>query len=219
VFTRAELFEYFADRYKQSSIERALEELAKFDESVDSGTLEFPDQITEQLETVFDTIEATITGQKSLSGKSLTVHDCATIAAQSLQSQHHITIPVESLAYLVQAAILDIRESARIITEASKVAFTQEIDALRAQLIKEIIKTTGSNAAQIKQAFSPQGIQKMVNAVCQPVESFDLKAFLSEMQQERVLTSNFAEGTFPQQDLTATEPRFDLDKFLEEVIL
>jgi hypothetical protein len=66
MFTREELFEYFAGQYSEEQIINALEELSKHNSEIDSDAEEFPTTITERLEQVFKIVEEAINQQKVL---------------------------------------------------------------------------------------------------------------------------------------------------------
>jgi tryptophan synthase beta subunit len=66
MFTREELFEYFAGQYSEEQIINALEELSKHDSEIDPDAEEFPTTITERLEQVFKIVEEAINQQKVL---------------------------------------------------------------------------------------------------------------------------------------------------------
>lgn len=70
IFTRAELFELLSANYKPEQIIAGLEQLAQSDPAVDPNAQEFPVDISDRLEKLFNLAQATLDKSKLLGGSS-----------------------------------------------------------------------------------------------------------------------------------------------------
>lgn len=70
IFTRAELFELLSANYKPEQIIAGLEQLAQSDPAVDPNAQEFPVDISDRLEKLFNLAQATFDKSKLLGGSS-----------------------------------------------------------------------------------------------------------------------------------------------------
>jgi hypothetical protein len=68
IFTRAELFELLSANYKPEQIIAGLEQLAQSDPAVDPNAQEFPVEISDRLERLFNLAQATLDKSKLLGG-------------------------------------------------------------------------------------------------------------------------------------------------------
>ncbi|MBD2730541.1 hypothetical protein H6G96_30555 [Nostoc sp. FACHB-892] len=89
IFTRAELFELLSANYKPEQIIAGLEQLAQSDPAVDPNAEEFPVEISDRLEKLFNLAQATLDKSKLLGGES-NLANIQTQAIESVSEQLHL---------------------------------------------------------------------------------------------------------------------------------
>ncbi|MEJ6486044.1 hypothetical protein N0Y54_33085 [Nostoc punctiforme UO1] len=89
IFTRAELFELLSANYKPEQIIAGLEQLAQSDPAVDPNAQEFPVDISDRLERLFNLAQATLDKSKLLGGES-NLANIQTHAIESVSEQLHL---------------------------------------------------------------------------------------------------------------------------------
>ncbi|WP_138506107.1 hypothetical protein [Nostoc sp. PA-18-2419] len=88
-FTRAELFELLSANYKPEQIIAGLEQLAQSDPAVDPNAQEFPVDISDRLERLFNLAQTTLDQSKLLGGES-NLANIQTHAIESVSEQLHL---------------------------------------------------------------------------------------------------------------------------------
>jgi hypothetical protein len=89
IFTRAELFELLSASYKPEQIIAGLEQLAASDPAVDPNAQEFPVDISDRLERLFNLAQTTLDQSKLLAGES-NLANIQTQAIESVSEQLHL---------------------------------------------------------------------------------------------------------------------------------
>ncbi|MBD2535821.1 hypothetical protein H6G97_43315 [Nostoc flagelliforme FACHB-838] len=89
IFTRAELFELLSANYSTQQIIAGLEQLAQSDPTVDPNAEEFPVEISDRLEKLFNLAQATLDKSKLLGGES-NLANIQTHAIESVSEQLHL---------------------------------------------------------------------------------------------------------------------------------
>jgi hypothetical protein len=88
-FTRAELFELLSASYKPEQIIAGLEQLAQSDPAVDPNAQEFPVDISDRLERLFNLAQTTLDQSKLLAGES-NLANIQTAAIENVSEQLHL---------------------------------------------------------------------------------------------------------------------------------
>jgi hypothetical protein len=164
MFTREELFEYFGANYSPEQIEKALYILSEHATEVDPQASEFPTIITEQLERIFNVVEAAADSQKSLNGTG-EVHDLAQVQSDciAIAEAQELRIPNEIFDGMTQVLIGEgIAQAAvqhRIVTQVRRETLSQ----LQRNDLSELNKDTASRIAQITTLLSdPKTVDKIL---------------------------------------------------------
>ena len=88
-FTRAELFELLSANYSPEQIIAGLEQLAQSDPTVDPNAIEYPVEISDRLERLFNLAQTTLDQSKLLGGES-NLANIRTAAIESVSEQLHL---------------------------------------------------------------------------------------------------------------------------------
>jgi hypothetical protein len=89
IFTRAELFELLSASYSPEQIIAGLEQLATSDSTIDPNAEEFPVEISDRLEKLFNLAQTTLNQSKLLGGES-NLANIQTQAIESVSEQLHL---------------------------------------------------------------------------------------------------------------------------------
>lgn len=198
MFTSAELFEYFGANYSTEQIEKALHILAEHSSDVDPQATEFPASITEQLEQIFNVIEAALINQKSLNGTE-EVHDLAQIQSDciTIANRQSLRIPNELFDSMTQILIGEGIAQAAIQHKIVDEVRRQTLSQLQSNSLSDLNQETAVRIAQITTLFSdPKTVDKI------------LADYGLETQ------GNF--GTALNNLANTSTPDFDIDAFFEE---
>jgi hypothetical protein len=199
MFTREELFEYFGANYSAEQIEKALYILAEHSSDFEPGATHFPTSITEQLEQIFNVVEAAVDSHtRSLNGAedcrdlAQIQSDCITIAnAQSLRIPDEVFNGMTEI--LIGEGIAQAAVQHRIVSEVRRHTLSQ----LQKNDLSDLNQDTALRIAQITTLFSdPKTVDKIL-------ADYGLE---SKDEFGRGLNKLANEST----------PDFDVDAFLEE---
>lgn len=204
MLTKKEVYQLLASS-KPQEIDLLLLELG-----YDPDQTEYPEDIIDQLETCFQSVNNNVkrlAGSKNVPG---IIDEASGLIVQELHMAN-IQIPMQTIAYLAQAAIKQYQTVARVIDRVSKSAFVAEINKQQNEFYRELASTINLSNQTIQETFSENVIDKMVDVAVKPVEAFDIESFLNDIKQLDE-TSKKMSQTKP-----LINKKFDLDSFLSEV--
>jgi hypothetical protein len=198
MFTREELFEYFGANYSHEQIEKALYILSEHSTEVDPDAAEFPTSITEQLERIFNVVEAAADSQKSLNGTG-EVHDLAQIQSDciAIAEAQSLRIPNEIFDGMTQILIGEGVAQAAVQHQIVSEVRRQTLSQLQKNDLSELNQDTATRIAQITTLFSdpntldkiladygldtkPEFISGLNNLTSESTPDFDVDAFFAE---------------------------------------
>lgn len=205
-FTRSQLYEYFGDRYSREQIDNSLVIMARNGARIDPYADEFSDDITEELEGIFNAVGQALNNQQQL-GQSdeITVKQASELAAQ--YSQHSSP---QLMAAMIKMAVQDGIRKASAINQIKNHVFNRVLEQGDAELVQSVL--TGNNQTTdllIEWANDGSRVDKMLNNYgIQPV---DIDAFLLEVNGNSASVKQAVKAISPKAKTT-----IDIDAFLLE---
>ncbi|MBD2731378.1 hypothetical protein H6G96_35045 [Nostoc sp. FACHB-892] len=198
IFTRAELFELLSASYSPEQIIAGLKQLAQSDPAVDPNAQEFPVEISDRLEKLFNLAQATLDESKLLGGSS-NLANIQTGAMDMATEQ----LRVEGVSRETFKAFLDIVAGKTVAQALAVHEFEQELfDEITSELdARSLQRRTEQGFDEI--AFIYQ-LAKNPEIRQQITQEYGLKTGDEIKQQVQTLTT------------TAT-PGFDPEAFLQEL--
>lgn len=198
MFTRQELFEYFAESYTSEQVESALEAIARYDKTVNPKGEEFPDEITEQLEGAFEIGEKVIT-----ESPNLTITEARKIAVATATESHPDmdTRIMGEILYIVTERAIARAAQLRRLEDGIFDAATAQLDAEALEKMRDknerlirAYQLIGSDDERINKILSEYGVnsqaqtQEMIDsweaAYSEPDdEEFDASQWLTELNE------------------------------------
>jgi predicted house-cleaning NTP pyrophosphatase (Maf/HAM1 superfamily) len=196
MFTRTELFDYFQDDYTEQQVVEALKAIARYDKSLNPEGEEFPDEITEQLEGAFETVEKVLADSPNLSLAE--VKQAAVVEAARNHPEVDTRILQEILYIATERAIAQAATFGQIeqaVFDAANAQLTAEqLEKLRDknnrqisawqlignddERINKILEEYGVNSKQQTQEW----IETYERVLEDDDEDFDASAYLSELK-------------------------------------
>jgi hypothetical protein len=201
MFTREELFEYFAGQYSQEQIINALEELSKHNSEIDSDAEEFPTTITERLEQVFKIVEEAINQQKVLTENTTNNASPSLVQVEKLAieiaTERAANIPADVFRGMVEIIAGEAIAKATVLHQISDAVLKHTLADLNTKSLEEINQETASRIYQITQLLAnPEQLDKIL-------DDYGIRSS-SQMEEEL-------------QEMTTLKTEFDVDQFLMEV--
>ncbi|MDZ7968461.1 MAG: hypothetical protein RM368_26510 [Nostoc sp. DedSLP03] len=197
-FTRAELFELLSASYSPEQIIAGLEQLAQSDPAVDPNAQEFPVDISDRLEKLFNLAQATLEKSKMLGGES-NLANIQTAGIENVSEQLHLV----GVSRETFKAFLDIVAGKTVAQAVAVHEFEQELfDEITSELdARSLQRRTEQGFDEI--AFIYQ-LAKNPSIRQQITQEYGLKTGDEIKQQVQTLT-------------TAATVGFDPKAFLEEL--
>ena len=197
-FTRAELFELLSASYNSEQIIAGLEQLAQSDPAVDPNAQEFPVDISDRLERLFNLAQTTLDQSKLLGGES-NLANIQTVAIESVSEQLHLA----GVSRETFKAFLDIVAGKTVAQALAVHEFEQELfdeitNELDARSLQRRTEQGFDEIAFIYQLAKNPEIRQQIT------QEYGLKTGDEIKQQVQTLTT------------TAT-PGFDPEAFLQEL--
>ncbi|MBD2457729.1 hypothetical protein H6G80_27115 [Nostoc sp. FACHB-87] len=205
-FTRSQLYEYFGERYSPEQIDNSLMIMAQNGAKIDPDAEEFSDDITEELEGIFNAVGEALNNQQQL-GQSdeITVKQASKLAAQ--YSRHSSP---QLMAAMIKMAVQDGIRKAAAINQIKNHVFNRVLEQGDAELVNSV--RTGNNQTTdllMEWANDGERVDKMLgNYGIKPV---DIDAFLLEVNGEIAGTKAAVKAIAPKSKTT-----IDIDAFLLE---
>ncbi|RCJ42011.1 hypothetical protein A6770_35475 [Nostoc minutum NIES-26] len=197
-FSRKDLFELLSEKYSTEKIIAGLQELAKFDSSIDPEAEQFSINVVDRLERLFNLAQTTLDQSKLLGGGSSLVN-IQTQAIESVSEQ----LRIEGVSQETFKAFLDI-VAGKVVAQAFAVhQFEQELfDEIKSELDVESLQQRTQNGFE-EIAFIYQ-LAKNPEIRQQITKDYGLKTGIEIKQEVQNLTE------------TST-PGFDPEAFLQEL--
>lgn len=165
MFTREEIFEFFALQYTTEQVEKALHILAEHSD-IDPNAAEFPASITEQLEQIFKVVQAAVDSQKALTGDSAEVGNLAQVEQQCIDiaNARSLDIPTEIFEGMTQLLVGEGIAQATIQYQIVDAARRQTLSQLQSNSLADCSQETAARIAQISALFSdPNTLDKILD--------------------------------------------------------
>jgi hypothetical protein len=168
MFTRKELFEYFAGQYSQEQIINALEELSKHNSEIDPDAEEFPTTITERLEQVFKIVEEAINQQKVLTEN--TTNNAAPSLVQveklaiEIATERAANIPADVFRGMVEIIAGEAIAKATVLHQISDAVLKHTLAQLNTKSLSEINQESAKQISQITQLLTdPEKLERILD--------------------------------------------------------
>jgi hypothetical protein len=168
MFTREELFEYFAGQYSEEQIINALEELSKHDSEIDPDAEEFPTTITERLEQVFKIVEEAINQQKVLTENTTNNVSPSLVQVEKLAieiaTERAANIPADVFRGMVEIIAGEAIAKATVLHQISDAVFKHTLAQLNTKSLSEINQESAKQISQITQLLTnPEKLEKILD--------------------------------------------------------
>lgn len=201
MFTREELFEYFAGQYSQEQIINALEELSKHDSEIDPDAEEFPTTITERLEQVFKIVEEAINQQKVLTENTMNNASPSLVQVEKLAieiaTERAANIPADVFRGMVEIIAGEAVAKATVLHQISDAVLKHTLAQLNTKSLSDLNQESAKQISQITQLLTdPEKLEKIL-------DDYGINSS-SQVQTEL-------------EEMTTMKTEFDAGKFLNEV--
>ena len=210
--TREETLEYLGEYSKD--LERISLVLLELGEDPDAN--EYPDNIVERAEKVFETLgnaktKALASSQESQSTQ-LTVQQTTAIAAELLEQQG-VSFPPDVLMVLAQSAVEEVTQLAECITNLKEDMLFAALDAGDNRITGKVLARLGTTSEIIQEVFTPENVKTFVASAVPQVAAPDTKGFLAGLDERRKQRQQL--GVAKQQQRAALpRPKVDVAGFL-----
>lgn len=187
MFSKDELIAYFADRYTEEQIIKAVRILAEKREDINPDGNEFSEAIIEELELIFNAIGAAVDQQKKLSGGDvggkIEIREVGAIAQESLIAQN-ILISEESLMIIAQTMIGGILEQVGTLGLIAEQVLLNSLQSEQERIAERVTVGIIESTKRMKEVFSKENIREIVNASAPESKPYDVGEFLQRFKQE-----------------------------------
>ncbi|MBD2441379.1 hypothetical protein [Nostoc sp. FACHB-110] len=205
-FTRSQIYEYFGDRYSREQIDNSLLIMAHNGAQIDPLAEEFSDDITEELEGIFDAVGQALNNQQQLGqSEEITIKQASELAAR--YSRHSSP---QLMAAMIKMAVQDGIKKAAAINQIKNHVFNRVLEQGDAELVQSIF--TGNNQTTdllMEWANDGSRVDKMLdNYGIHPV---DIDAFLEEVNGNSASVKQAVKAITPKPKST-----INIDAFLLE---
>jgi hypothetical protein len=168
MFTREELFEYFAGQYNEEQIINALEELSKHDSEIEPDAEEFPTTITERLEQVFKIVEEAINQQKVLIENTTNNASPSLVQVEKLAieiaTERAANIPVDVFRGMVEIIAGEAVAKATVLHQISDAVLKHTLAQLNTKSLSEINQESAKQISQITQLLTdPEKLERILD--------------------------------------------------------
>lgn len=219
MFSKDELIAYFADRYTEEQIIKAVKILAEKREDINPDGNEFSEAIIEELESIFNAIGAAVDQQKKLAGNDpggkIEIREVGAIAQESLIAQD-ILIPEEVLMVIAQTMVHGVLEQVNILSDISEQVLLNSLQARQRQIAENLANKIVEGVKQTQETFSESNVQKIVNAVAPEVNPFDVDTFINQFKEgEKQRKQQQQKRQTLQKEQVNAKQRLNIDAFLE----
>jgi hypothetical protein len=168
MFTREELFEYFAGQYSDEQIMNALEELSKHDNEIAPNADQFPATITERLEQVFKIVEEAINQQKVLTENTTNNISPSLVQVEKLAieiaTERAANIPADVFRGMVEIIAGEAIAKATVLHQISDAVLKHTLAQLNTKSLSEINQESAKQISQITQLLTdPEKLERILD--------------------------------------------------------
>ncbi|MEA5574069.1 hypothetical protein [Calothrix sp. UHCC 0171] len=207
MFTREELFEYFAGLYSQEQIINALEELSKHNSEIDPNAEEFPTTITERLEQVFKIVEEAINQQKVLTENTTNNASPSLVQVEKLAieiaTERAANIPADVFRGMVEIIAGEAIAKATVLHQISDAVLKHTLAQLNTKSLSEINQESAKQISQITQLLTdPEKLEKIL-------DDYGINSssqVQTELEEMTTMTTEFDAGEFLNEVAQAKKP-------------
>ena len=211
MFTKAQLIEWFSDRYTDVQVIDALRVMRDHGAEVDPDSDSFSPDITEELEKVFELAGAAINSQKHLPAseqEASAIQQATNMGKSIIPNVNH-----QMMAGMIRVVMSGAVAQANAIATLEAKVFQRALDHSRGVVANSFLEQTQYSTEYLRELSDNDGqINKLLAGY--GVETVDVDAFLSEVKaltpQVKSDVRNFKSGA-------SADISFSIDAFLEEM--
>ena len=211
MFTKAQLIEWFNDRYTDVQVIEALRVMRDHGSDVDPDSDEFSPDITEELEKVFELAGAAINNQKHLPAseqEASAIQQATNMAASVIPNVNH-----QMMAGMIRVVMSGAVAQANAIATLEAKVFQRALDHSRGAVANSFLEQTQYSTEYLRSFSDNDGqINKLLAGY--GVETVDIDAFLSEVKS---LTPQVKSDVQNFKPLAPADNTFSIDAFLEDM--